>query len=224
VALRRPGLVGAEVWLASDKGLPAWVELDLVASRNRALGPLPATLSRAAVLTLAVRPHPSAETRLDLAADDQRFAARWVEDGAGGDHLLAALHAPSLSATLRQQLVVTPRLTLQAYAQLFAAAARYGPYYGAPATAGGRIGPGDLTAGGTPSASPDYREAKLALSAVLRWEYRLGSTLFLVYSRAQAEPVWDAAGPPPLALRPLGLARGPTTDTVLVKWTWRLGG
>ncbi|HET9553113.1 MAG TPA: DUF5916 domain-containing protein, partial [Anaeromyxobacteraceae bacterium] len=223
VALRRPGLAGAEVWVATDKGLPVWIELDLYATRNRSLGPLPATVSGGAQLTLAVRPHPRAETKLDLLLDDPRFAARWVEDLTSGDHLLAALHAPSLSVTLRQQLVLTPRLTLQGYAQLFAAAARYGPTYTAPASAGGVVGPSELAPGGAPTASPDYREAKLALNAVLRWEYRLGSTLFLVYTRAQAEPPWPGSDAPPLTLRPLRLARGPTTDTVLVKWTWRFG-
>ncbi len=60
---------------------------------------------------------------------------------------------------------------------------------------------------------------------MLRWEYRLGSTLFLVYTRNAAEPDWtDPALRPPMTLRPRGLAQGPTTDTVLLKWSWFWAG
>jgi hypothetical protein len=72
-------------------------------------------------------------------------------------------------------------------------------------------------------AEPDFRTGALALNAVLRWEYRLGSTLFLVYRRGQTEPEWDGDdGPAPRTLRPWALALGPTTDTILVKWSHRL--
>jgi len=127
--------------------------------------------------------------------------------------------------TLRQSLVLTPRLTLQAYAQFFSATGRYGPYYTASAPAGGRIGPADLVPEPDPTTGfPDFRESALNLSAVLRWEYRLGSTLFLVYTRDAAEPEWTADAPAPRTLRPRGLAQGPTTDTVLLKWSWFWAG
>jgi hypothetical protein len=50
---------------------------------------------------------------------------------------------------------------------------------------------------------------------VLRWEYRLGSTIFLVYTH-------ESTGPSdrPLELWPPGLSGGPARDTVLGKWTW----
>ena len=49
----------------------------------------------------------------------------------------------------------------------------------------------------------------------MRWEYRLGSTLFLVYTHEASGPSDSALGlwPPPLA-------GGPVSDTVLAKWTW----
>jgi hypothetical protein len=131
--------------------------------------------------------------------------------------------------TLRQSVVLSPRLTLQAYAQLFAGSGRYGPYYTGTAPQGGLIRSRDLVLAGPevpPGVDlPDFRESALNLSAVLRWEYRLGSTLFLVYTRNAAEPDWSAPPPPgdprpPMTLRPRNLAHGPTTDTFLVKWTW----
>ena len=131
-----------------------------------------------------------------------------------------------LSVTLRQQVVLTRRLTLQAYAQLFTSYRRYGQFWQAEAT-GGRVRSSDLRprprpAAGDPfqgDASPEERTGALAVNAVLRWEYRLGSTFFLVYTRAQSEPGWDGASPAPDTLRPWELGRGPTTDTILVKWS-----
>jgi hypothetical protein len=71
------------------------------------------------------------------------------------------------------------------------------------------------------AASYDFRQSALVVNAVLRWEYRLGSTLYAVYSRAQANrPVAGAAisGVPGLTLA--GLSQGPATDTFLLKWSW----
>ena len=64
----------------------------------------------------------------------------------------------------------------------------------------------------------DFREVGLNVNLVMRWEYRAGSTLFLVYTRSQAEPGDGVASPHRLA--PQALAHGPTTDSVLVKWTY----
>ena len=125
--------------------------------------------------------------------------------------------------TLRQQVVLTPRLTLQGYAQLFTS---YGRYRSFSVADGGdtRIGFGDLTRvpGATPATfaidDPDFRDVGLNVNVVMRWEYRAGSTLFLVYSRSQGEP--GDGVEEPRSLRPQALAHGPTTDTFLVKWTY----
>jgi len=50
---------------------------------------------------------------------------------------------------------------------------------------------------------------------VLRWEYQLGSTLYLVYTHGATGP----ADREPV-LWPPGLSGGPATDTLLAKWTW----
>ena len=233
-AFRYAGSGGAGVWVSSDRGRPLWVEAWVSGGRTRATGVLPSVGYWATGWIVSVRPHPRLETRLDATYDHSRWPARWVEDqtaapapGAPQQHLFAALDAPSISVTLRQSLVLTPRLTLQAYAQFFSATGRYGQYYTASAPAGGRVRPSDLVPGGTPVELPDFRESALNLSAVLRWEYRLGSTLFLVYTRNAVEPDWPTAPPadrPPMTLRPRGLAQGPTTDTVLLKWSWFWAG
>jgi hypothetical protein len=232
-AFRYVSSAGGEVWISSDRGRPVWVEAYLNGGRTEAKGALRSVGWWATGGIVSVRPHPRLETRLDASYERSRWPARWVKDGTPGalpgeqhTHFFAELSAPAVSVTLRQSLVLTPRLTLQAYAQLFSATGRYGPYYQGTAPDGGRIGPGDLRPPEPPAdvGFPDFRESALNLSAVLRWEYRLGSTLFLVYTRNAVEPDWPGTADLPLTLRPRRLAQGPTTDTVLLKWTWFWAG
>jgi hypothetical protein len=202
------------------------VYLELFAGGGRTL---PLTPARTVSFTwagglISVRPHPSVETRLSLHYEQNAWPARWVESQ-GATQLFAGLQAPFYSVVLRQQLLLTPRLTLQVYGQLYVSTGRYGPYYTAATPAverpdGARIRAADLAPGGTPSTVPDFHQTALNLSAVLRWEYRLGSTLYLVYSRAAAEAGLLDGERPSGALRPVGLGQGPITDTVLLKWSW----
>jgi hypothetical protein len=43
----------------------------------------------------------------------------------------------------------------------------------------------DLVPAAPPTMDPAFREVVVNASAILRWEYALGSTAFLVYSRTQ---------------------------------------
>lgn len=116
--------------------------------------------------------------------------------------------------------MLTPRLTLQAYAQLFTAYGAYGPYY---------EGVSDASHHPIRYASlvpvehvntDDFHDVGLNLNVVLRWEYRLGSTLYLVYTHGQQRyPVPDGV-PPPHTLRPLGLLAGAATDALILKASW----
>jgi hypothetical protein len=60
----------------------------------------------------------------------------------------------------------------------------------------------------------DGREGALNATVVGRWEYRPGSTAFLVYSHAQS-PLGDRA-----TYDPGALVRGPKQDVVLLKLSW----
>jgi hypothetical protein len=224
VAFERPPTLMSECWISTDRAKPVWVEGGGGVRRHLPAGPLEGQTNYGVNATVAMRVHPAAETRVDLAASRTGFGARWVDDDGAGTYRFAELLAPSWSVTLRQSLVLTPRLTLQAYAQLFTDYASYGPYYSARAQRGGLIRNTDLVPGdpfaGQGHAWPDGRETVLNVNVVLRWEYRLGSTLFLVYSRAQADAAWTGEGPAPSGLWPRDLAHGPTTDTIMAKWTW----
>jgi hypothetical protein len=138
-------------------------------------------------------------------------------------YILAQQQARSVSAILRGTWSFTPRLTLQAYAQLFTADIAYGAPYRAV------VGPGkpvvrldSLTPALASDLPPDAddRSASLNVNVILRWEWRTGSTLYLVYAHNGANDLQ----PPPThgldfhqevsTLTSAGATRG---DSVLVK-------
>ena len=60
------------------------------------------------------------------------------------------------------------------------------------------------------------------MQAVLRWEYSLGSTIYLVYARSQGLNIYDdgSGTPIPHTLIPVDLGRAPASDSFLLKWSW----
>ncbi|MFY0562806.1 DUF5916 domain-containing protein [Archangium lansingense] len=195
----------------------------VAASRRFQSGPVAPAWEGQVNLYGTVRPHPALETRLEVFLDRTSFAPRFIEDL--GDHrfLLSPLLTDSMSLTLRQQWVVTPRLTLQAYAQLFTAYGAYGPYYeGVSNAARIPIHFASLVPVEREN-TDDFHDVALNLNVVLRWEYRLGSTLYVVYTHGQQRfPVADGARPPH-TLMPSGLLAGAANDALLVKWSWFWG-
>ncbi|WP_242360209.1 DUF5916 domain-containing protein [Anaeromyxobacter sp. SG17] len=220
VALEKAPFTYAECYAALDPSRPVYLEVAAGSGRTAAVGPLGALGYWGTKGMLVVRPHARLESRLDVHYEASRWRARYVDEPTPGVYRFGDLGAPSLSVTVRQQLVVTPRLTLQGYAQLFAS---YGEFRGfrQAAARDRKVTLASLSpAEAPPPSENDFREGALNLNAVLRWEYRLGSTLYLVYTRAQRELEWDGASALPVTLGPHALGAGPATDTFLVKWTY----
>jgi hypothetical protein len=169
-------------------------------------------------LRIVVHPHASLETQLETNVDYTPHGARYVDTLGSDQFIFGILESRLLSFTLRQQMVLTPTLTLQAYAQLFTAFGRYGPFYAA-SSEGQPIRISDL-APTSYSSDPSFHSSVLNVNLVLRWEYRLGSTLFIVYTRSQSELPTASGSPIPTTLFPVQLGPGPTTDVFLVKWSY----
>ncbi|HTP28681.1 MAG TPA: DUF5916 domain-containing protein, partial [Anaeromyxobacteraceae bacterium] len=166
---------------------------------------------------IAFRPHPRAETIVSFQLGTSTIPGRFVSQS-DADLLFADLSARTLKVTLRQSLVLTPRLTLEAYLQLFGATERFGPYYSALAAGHSLVRLADLRLASPPGSLPDNTQATLRANVVLRWEYRLGSSLYLVYSR-DSEGIVTPGGTPVPGFR-LGFLEGSAiTDTFLVKWS-----
>jgi hypothetical protein len=221
LAYRRPPYAILECSLSTNYSRPFALDLTGAGGWYLESGPVPRQPFVAADATAQWRPHPRLETRLTLHLERSHYPARWIgSDPSNGDLLFADLDSPVFSVILRQMVVLTPRLTFQFYAQLFTDWGRYDPSYrGTPA--GGKVRTADLVPdAGSISPAAAFQHTALNLNAVLRWEYRLGSTLYAVYTRSQQNPVWDPASGafPPATLAPQW--GGPTADTFMVKWSY----
>lgn len=103
-----------------------------------------------------------------------------------GSYFFGRQRAQSLGLTLRSTYTFTPELSFQAYAQLFLEAERYSELATAPAAGKGAIiRLADLRPALSAFPNPNFEGGTLNANLVLRWEYRLGSTLYLVYTHAQ---------------------------------------
>ena len=130
----------------------------------------------------------------------------------GTRYLFAGLERTTLSMTARMDLALTPRMTLQVYAEPFVSTADYEDF-GALRTAGAydflRYGEegstisrdGDFYSvdadGPGPARAirfhdPDFRVRSFRSNVVLRWEYLPGSTLFVVWTQDRAGQIGDA--------------------------------
>ncbi|EPX65224.1 hypothetical protein D187_000649 [Cystobacter fuscus DSM 2262] len=144
-------------------------------------------------------------------ANDIRFFD--CRDDAGGNcnietitrhYRIGRLDSGSLSFLMRLAYTISPRLSLQAYAQLFMSQAEFSRYSEAtttrehPAISFGLLRSssfnGDLDGDGLQD--DDFENALLNANVVLRWEFIPGSTLMGVYSRTQSASRDLRGGPP----------------------------
>ena len=157
----------------------------------------------------------------------------------GTRYLFGDLMQHSLDLTLRMNLTFSPTLTFQLYTQpfLFAGDFRsfgelraprtytfnvYGRDNGStlrydPATRVYTVHPdGALPADSLQFDNPDFRDRSLRCNAVLRWEYRPGSTLFVVWTQVRFAELPDPAFHPTLYVGH-EMFRDRPTNVLLVK-------
>jgi hypothetical protein len=173
---------------------------------------------------LTLRPAPWFDVDLLPELVHAQGEPRFISGEAPGRLLFGRLDATQVGGTLRATVAFSPDLTLQTSAQLFVAAGRYSDFASYDRTPGTRptIALADLTPADAPAERPDFQRAGVNASVVLRWEYRLGSVLYVVYTRAQAPSIH--LGPDERSAPHLGaLPRAPAADVLLLKLTWWWG-
>ncbi|HET6923498.1 MAG TPA: DUF5916 domain-containing protein, partial [Anaeromyxobacteraceae bacterium] len=222
LAYRRPPYAIGECSVSTNYSRPFALDLWGAGGWYFETGPVPRQPFVAGEAAVQWRPHPRLETRLTLHLERSHYPARWVADKTVGGslvHFFADLDSPVFSLILRQLVVLTPRLTFQLYAQLFTDWGRYGGWYSG-SDAAGKVRTEDLAPIPDQDPVPAFQHTALNLNAVLRWEYRLGSTLYAVYTRSQQNPAGDPASGsfPPATLAPRW--GGPTADAFMVKWSY----
>jgi hypothetical protein len=132
-----------------------------------------------------------------------------AEETYGRRYVFGEIDQTTLSLETRMNLTFTSTLSLEIYAQPFLSSGRYDAFkelaaprtfdfirYGEDAGTIARQGDGfyridpDGTGGDTfQIRDPDFNLRSLRGNAVLRWEWRAGSTLFLVWQQARSESV-----------------------------------
>jgi hypothetical protein len=160
---------------------------------------------------------PQADISLGPTLSWNRDAAQYVdqEDFAGRTHYyFGHLRQTTVALTTRANYTVSPSLSFQLYAEPFVSAGRYTgleeavrPHAAAFVQRFHRLGPSEIrydaadevyrvAVDGTPDAvsfgQPDFNFKQLHSTAVLRWEYRPGSTIFVVWSQSRTGS--DSAG------------------------------
>jgi hypothetical protein len=142
--------------------------------------------------------------------------AQWVENTATGRYIFGRLDQTTVSLTLRANYTITPQLTVQLYAAPFVSA---GDYDGFKQLVNGRAERyEDRYAPIAYPGNPDFNYRSFRTTNVLRWEYKPGSALFLVWQQGR-EDVLDAGrfhfGPD---FR--GVFGAPARNAFLVKWSY----
>lgn len=214
-ALERAGLVGAEVWMTSDPRrlftVSAWVQ-----GQRRTSG-----VQGQVTASVVMRPFSRLDCELAPAAlytdGEPRFVGKPTDMPM---YVFGRLQARNIGVTARATVGLLPTLTFQLYSQIFLATKRFSEF-SQIFVAGARtqVHLGDLQPAPLPAgiADPSTQESVLNLNAVLRWEYRLGSTVYLVYTRAQTPNAALSPGQTPrLEIGGLGGNRG-ATDVLMLK-------
>lgn len=158
-------------------------------------------------LYLGWRPTPSATISLSPFYSRNRSGWQYVArpvDAAGARHyVFGDLDQQTVGMSARISQTFTPTLSLQVYAQPFISAGgftgyrevadprakrfadRFAPLAAATDADGG------LAANGVAWSNPDFDYRAFNLNAVLRWEYRLGSTMYFAWSHSRDGAVDD---------------------------------
>lgn len=236
----------ATVYLTSDSRWPVTGTLQVSDNRTAA-----GDDSRSYSLTLDARPasyvHLSLGPSLSQVYNTQQYVASVADPFAtatyGRRYVFATLHQTTLSLDTRIDWTFTPDLTLQLYAQPFVSAGRYTAFkelraprtddfdvYGRnagtiaydPANSVYDVDPdGASPAAGFTIANPDFNVRSLHGDAVLRWEYRPGSTLYVVWQQERSG--FDPGGDFELRRDTNAIFRSQPTNTFLVKCAYWIG-
>jgi hypothetical protein len=238
-SLRVPGNVFAFVNVTTDSRRPVVGTFGASGYRDDA------GAGRRLNLSSAVSARVGGGTQLSIAPslswwrNPQQFVAESsVRDSAR--YVVGDLLQTTAAVMLRASYALSSRLSLQLYAQPFLSAGEYrtlGEVSNAGArTLGDRVRPflpdavvrtgDDGLEAQTPTGTlrfdrPDYSVAELNANAVLRWEYRPGSALFVVWSQGRSHD--GAAAPFDMRSQAKDLFAAPATNVVLVKVSHWMG-
>ena len=176
-----------------------------------------------------VRLRPAGNVTAELGAryEHNRDASQWVANAGSGDAVrsfFAPLDQHTLSAQVRLDWTVRPALSVQLYGEPFVSRGTYGQVLALADPRAARWADRFRVAGGADGAAPaePFDARQFRSNAVVRWEYRPGSTLFVVWQQGRNRD--DAAADRFDAWRDVrGLFGARPDNTLLVKASYWFG-
>ncbi len=171
--------------------------------------------------SITLKPSAALSTQFGIALSRNIEDAQWIEAVQRDDrdrYVFGRLYQTTTSMTTRVNYTMTPNLSLQVYAQPFVSAGDYGDFRelvnGRAAHYDNRYAPFAY------EGNPDFRFLSFRTTNVLRWEFKPGSTLFVVWQQGRENVL-------PTGTFRFGRDYGdvfstPSTNTVLVKFAYWL--
>lgn len=199
-----PARTTASLNLYSDNRRATQVQLNAQAYREPGTGSRYLDVAPSITSRLSSRLALTGSFELSSSTDGWHYLARVVPPDGQPSTILARLRSSTASVTARADYAFTPKLTLQGYLQPYLGAGRYDrPDYAqslggrasivplgkrAQRTANGSLAVDFDDDGQIDARVPnaDFNVRELHGSAVLRWEYRPGSELFLVWTQTRS--------------------------------------
>jgi hypothetical protein len=173
--------------------------------------------------TFTYRPSPSLRLSLSPSYSDSRTVAQYVTTQQGADYaptfgnkyVFATLDQQSLELGMRAEWTINSRLSAQLYLQPFVASGHYDDFKYLT-----RPRDDDYTPIAAVGFNPDFNFRSVRGSAVVRWEFRPGSALYVVWNenRSDVAPIGDFRVRRDLSALP----NAPSEDVFLIKFSYWL--
>ncbi|OFW12129.1 MAG: hypothetical protein A3H96_03815 [Acidobacteria bacterium RIFCSPLOWO2_02_FULL_67_36] len=200
------GYVQSDERKALGGGLNVFFLSDLNGTRYRDISPM-----------ISFRPSSFLTLSGGLGFSQNRDESQWIEQ-LNGDYVFGRLDQKTVSLTARVNYTVTPSLSIQIYAQPFVSAGAYSHFKrlvdGRAASYAARFEPT------TYGSNPDFNYRSFRTTNVLRWEYKPGSALFLVWQQGR-EAVLNR-GTFNFSRDFGGVFDAPSRNVFLIKWSYWL--
>ncbi|MDQ7041020.1 MAG: DUF5916 domain-containing protein [Rhodothermus sp.] len=177
-------------------------------------------------LSATVRFGERTDFSLDLSASFRRREVAWAQNVPDMEapgvttSVFGRREVDRISLTLRGTHTFTRDLTLQGYVQWFGARVRYRDFQRLGND--GRLAPLSVPYDRDRYGNPDFQQGTLNINVILRYEYRPGSTLYVVWTWSQQGWHEPKIGDSYWAFMQRVLQRSPTS-VLLVKWTYTWG-
>jgi Domain of unknown function (DUF5916)/Carbohydrate family 9 binding domain-like len=113
--------------------------------------------------------------------------AQWVENTADGHYVFGHLDQTTVSLTARVNYTITPQLSIQIYAAPFVSAGDYGAFKELVDGRADRYE--DRYQPYAYQSNPDFDYRSFRTTNVLRWEYKPGSVLFVVWQQGREDTI-----------------------------------